>query len=130
MGSYDGCPSVADSTKSRIAISSSKQQKQKQQQYRRRTPKEHCRVEGNDGDLVTMFYVPALECGVRYDRLTGYFRARALMLAARGLEGLIRNGGRRRPAILPRADREMEAVGIRGRQNGGDHPLTRLPPPH
>jgi SNF2 family DNA or RNA helicase len=50
----------------------------------------------DDGDLVTLFYVPALECAVRYDRLTGYFRARALTLAARGLEGLIRNGGRMR----------------------------------
>ncbi len=50
----------------------------------------------DDGDLVMMFYVPALECAVRYERLTGYFRARALTLAARGLEGLIRNGGRMR----------------------------------
>jgi SNF2 family DNA or RNA helicase len=50
----------------------------------------------DDGDLVALFYVPALECAVRYDRLTGYFRARALTLAARGLEGLIRNGGRMR----------------------------------
>src|SRR5260370_42169813 len=112
MGSYDGCPSVADSTKSRIAISSSKQQKQKQQQSRRGTPKEHCRVEGNDGDLVMMFYVPALECGARYDRLTGYFRARALMLAARGLEGLIRNGGRMRQPILQRADVNMRSVEV------------------
>jgi SNF2 family DNA or RNA helicase len=50
----------------------------------------------DDGDLVRQFYVPALECAVRYDRLTGYFRARALALAARGLEGLIRNSGRMR----------------------------------
>jgi uncharacterized membrane protein len=27
------------------------------------------------GDLVTGFYVPALECAVRYDRSTGYFSA-------------------------------------------------------
>jgi hypothetical protein len=50
----------------------------------------------DDGDLVTLLYIPALECAVRYDRLTGYFRARALTLAARGIEGLIRNGGRMR----------------------------------
>ena len=50
----------------------------------------------DDGDLVTLLYVPALECAVRYDRLTGYFRARALTLAARGIEGLVRNGGRMR----------------------------------
>ncbi len=49
-----------------------------------------------DGDLVKLFYVPALECAVRYDRTTGYFSATALALAARGIEGLIRNGGRMR----------------------------------
>jgi superfamily II DNA or RNA helicase len=48
----------------------------------------------DDGDLVSKFYVPALECAVRYDRLTGYFQARALTLAARGIEGLVRNNGR------------------------------------
>lgn len=49
-----------------------------------------------DGDLVTLFYVPALECGVRYERTTGYFSASALAVAARGIEGLIRNNGRMR----------------------------------
>jgi superfamily II DNA or RNA helicase len=50
----------------------------------------------DDGDLVALLYVPALECATRYDRLTGYFRARALALAARGIEGLVRNSGRMR----------------------------------
>ncbi len=50
----------------------------------------------DDGDLVNLFYVPALECAVRYDRLTGYFQAKALGLAARGIEGLVRNSGRMR----------------------------------
>ena len=49
-----------------------------------------------DGDLVEIFYVPALEDAERYDRLTGYFNAGALALAARGIEGLARNGGRMR----------------------------------
>jgi ERCC4-related helicase len=49
-----------------------------------------------DGDLVERFYVPALECAVRYDRGTGYFTASALALAMRGIEGLIANGGRMR----------------------------------
>ena len=31
-----------------------------------------------DGDLVALFYVPALSCAVRYDRMTGYFSASAL----------------------------------------------------
>ena len=50
----------------------------------------------DDGDLLRRFYVPALEHARRYDRLTGYFNADALMLAARGIEGLVRNGGRMR----------------------------------
>ncbi len=65
----------------------------------------------DDGDLVTQFYVPALECAVRYDRLTGYFRARALTLAARGIEGLIRNNGRMRLLVGCTLDQpEVEAI--------------------
>lgn len=65
----------------------------------------------DDGDLVAIFYVPALETAVRYDRLTGYFRARALMLAARGLEGLIRNGGRMRLLVgCTLAQPEVDAI--------------------
>lgn len=47
-----------------------------------------------DGDFWRLFYVPASEDAVRYDRLTGYFSASAL--AARGIEGLGRNGSRMR----------------------------------
>ena len=51
------------------------------------------------GDLVALFYVPALECAVRYDRSTGYFSAYALALAARGIEGLVHNRGRMRLVV-------------------------------
>ena len=65
----------------------------------------------DDGDLVTQLYVPALECGVRYDRLTGYFQARALTLAARGIEGLVRNNGRMRLLVGCTLDQaEVEAI--------------------
>ena len=50
----------------------------------------------DDGNLVRLFYIPALEDAERYDRLTGYFNANALRLAARGIEGLVRNDGRMR----------------------------------
>ena len=49
-----------------------------------------------DGNLVELFYLPALQDAKRYDRLTGYFSASALTLAARGIEGLVRNKGRMR----------------------------------
>ena len=65
----------------------------------------------DDGDLITLLYVPALECATHYDRLTGYFRARALTLAARGLEGLIRNGGRMRLLVGCTLDQpEVDAI--------------------
>jgi len=51
------------------------------------------------GDLVKLLYEPLLECAVRYDRLTGYFSASALSLAARGIEGLVANGGRMRMVV-------------------------------
>ncbi len=52
-----------------------------------------------DGDLVRLFHIPALEDSKRYDRLTGYFHAEALALAARGIEGLVRNEGRMRLVV-------------------------------
>ena len=65
----------------------------------------------DDGDLVKRFYVPALEDAVRYDRLTGWFDAGALALAARGIEGLVRNGGRMRlVAGCTLAAAEVEAI--------------------
>lgn len=53
----------------------------------------------DDGDLVGDFYVPALACAAAYDRSTGYFSAPALALAMRGIEGLVRNGGRMRMVV-------------------------------
>ncbi len=65
----------------------------------------------DDGDLVRLFYLPALEDSERYDRLTGYFSASALSLAARGIEGLVRNGGRMRLVVGCTLDpKEIEAI--------------------
>ncbi len=65
----------------------------------------------DDGDLVGLFYVPALEDAERYDRLTGYFNAGALALAARGIEGLVRNRGRMRLIVgCTLAPPEIEAI--------------------
>ena len=64
-----------------------------------------------DGDLIRLFYVPALSCGVQYDRTTGYFSADALVLAARGIERLIANGGKMRLIVGCTLDvDEIEAV--------------------
>ena len=66
------------------------------------------------GDLVAGFYVPALESAVRYDRLTGYFGAGALALAARGVEGLVRNDGHMRLVVGCTLDPDEVAAIQRG----------------
>ena len=65
----------------------------------------------DDGDLLSRFYVPALRDAERYDRLTGYFNANALRLAARGIEGLVRNNGHMRMVVGCTLDpAEVEAI--------------------
>lgn len=65
----------------------------------------------DDGDLVKIFYVPALSAAIRYDRTTGYFSARALALAARGVERLVANGGRMRLIVGCTLDQpEIDAI--------------------
>ena len=64
-----------------------------------------------DGDLVRLFYVPALSCAAQYDRTTGYFSADALVLAARGIERIIANGGKMRLIVGCTLDvDELEAI--------------------
>ncbi|MFB3785975.1 MAG: DEAD/DEAH box helicase [bacterium] len=64
-----------------------------------------------DGDLVELFYVPALSRAVQYDRTTGFFSATALALAARGITRLIRNHGRMRLIVgCTLDDDEVQAI--------------------
>ena len=64
-----------------------------------------------DGDLIASFHIPALECAVRYDRMTGYFSADALALAGRGIERLIANGGAMRLIVGCTLDEaEVQAI--------------------
>lgn len=56
----------------------------------------HLKYSPEGGNLLEIFYLPALSRAVRYDRSTGYFKASALAAAAKGVEGLIRNKGRMR----------------------------------
>jgi len=83
----------------------------------------------DDGDLVRLFYVPALRSAVRYDRLTGYFSARALALAARGVEGLIVNNGRMRLIVGCTLAEEDVAAIERGEslRDAVERALIRMP---
>lgn len=52
-------------------------------------------------DPVNNFYIPVLREAHSYDRGTGYFSSTVLALAARGIAGLILNGGRMRILTSP-----------------------------
>lgn len=67
-----------------------------------------------DGDLIALFYNPALACAVQYDRMTGYFSADALALASRGIAVLIANDGRMRLIVgCALQQPEQDAIGER-----------------
>lgn len=64
-----------------------------------------------DGDLLKLFFIPALSRAVQYDRMTGYFTADALALAARGIDGLIAHNGKMRLIVgCTLADDEQAAM--------------------
>lgn len=60
--------------------------------------------------MLNDFYVPVMAEAVRYDRLTGYFSSTILSLAARGVAGLVKNGGTMRLVSSPEFSVEDMAV--------------------
>ncbi|MDO8848481.1 MAG: DEAD/DEAH box helicase family protein [Coriobacteriia bacterium] len=52
--------------------------------------------------VLTSFYVPALSASLSYDRIAGFFSSTSLAVAARGISGLLENGGRIRLICSPR----------------------------
>ncbi|MBL8785556.1 MAG: DEAD/DEAH box helicase family protein [Deltaproteobacteria bacterium] len=57
------------------------------------------RYDSSVDSLIDGFFVPVMEPAVRYDRSTGFFSAKILCVAARGIEHLVRNGGRMRLVV-------------------------------
>ncbi len=57
-------------------------------------------------DILDDFYVPVLKVSIAYDRLAGFFSSTSLAIAARGILGLIGNGGVVRLIVSPRLSRE------------------------
>lgn len=53
-------------------------------------------------DILNDFYIPALEASVKYFRLAGFFSSTSLAVAARGISGLIRNGGYIKLLVSPK----------------------------
>ena len=65
----------------------------------------------DDGDTAVRFYTPALSEAVEYVRGTGYFNAGSLARNVRGIEGLLRNGGKMRLLVgCTLKPAEVEAV--------------------
>lgn len=53
-------------------------------------------------DILNEFYIPILGESIKYDRLSGFFSSQSLALAARGIVGLIKNGGVMRLIVSPK----------------------------
>lgn len=56
--------------------------------------------------LLDNFYNPTLECAKRYYRIAGYFSSSSLIVAAKGISGLIHNGGKMYLLVSPELSEE------------------------
>lgn len=66
----------------------------------------------SDADVLADFYVPVLAESASYDRLAGFFSSTALAVAARGIAGLIKNGGSMRLIASPHLTKaDIDALG-------------------
>jgi superfamily II DNA or RNA helicase len=64
------------------------------------------RYRSSQDNLLKDFYVPALERAVLYQRSAGYFSTGTLVVAARGLIHLIKNGGKMQLVVSPNFSEE------------------------
>lgn len=62
--------------------------------------------ESGEDDLIQEFYLPVLERAVLYRRIAGFFSSSSLAIAARGIAGLIKGGGKMRLLACPRLSSE------------------------
>jgi len=62
--------------------------------------------ETGNGDPVNDFFIPVLSHAIKYDRIAGYFSSSSLAIAARGISGLITNGGKMRIIASPNLSEE------------------------
>lgn len=71
---------------------------------------------GNDPyKLVNDFYVPVLQESVEYFRISGFFNSTSLVIAAKGIEALINNGGSMKLLISPELSKaDLEIIQTHG----------------
>jgi len=66
---------------------------------------------GIDEDILNDFYIPVLKEAVSYKRIAGFFSSSSLSIAARGIAGLIKNGGTMQMIVSPRlSSADIEAM--------------------
>ena len=62
-------------------------------------------------DVLYDFYIPTLKVSVEYNRLAGFFSSTSLAIAARGILGLIKNGGIMKLIVSPKLDKnDLEII--------------------
>lgn len=86
----------------------------------------------DEGNIVQDFYIPVLSHSVQYDRISGYFSAKALASYSKGIEGLIQNGGKMRLIIsheISEADYHLIKEGYTLRENLENELLEQLNEP-
>ena len=59
-----------------------------------------------ENNLIDEFYIPVLEKSVKYCRIAGFFSSSSLVVAAKGIEGLINNNGKMFLLISPELSEE------------------------
>ena len=66
--------------------------------------------------LLESFYIPLLQQATKYYRIAGFFSSSALVVASKGIEGLIANGGKMCLLVSPElSEEDYEAI----REHGG-----------
>lgn len=66
---------------------------------------------GDRSQLLDTFYIPVLEESCKYYRIAGFFSSTALAVAAKGIEGLINNGGKMYLLISPElSDEDFKTI--------------------
>ena len=66
--------------------------------------------------LVDEFYIPVLDQAVKYYRIAGFFSSSSLAIAAKGIEGLVNNGGKMYLLISPElSDEDFRVIQKHGK---------------
>ncbi len=69
------------------------------------------RYRSSEDDLLHDFYIPALERAVLYQRAAGYFSTQSLVIAARGIVHLVKNGGKMQLVVSPNfSEEDLKAI--------------------